>query len=91
MRAYGRPPENVELVMSAVLILKQSEPTWVEAKRQLSDSNFIEQVYCIFSTILSHAIYLQKITECKILYAVVKKCSEFDFRSDLCFQHTFLL
>jgi dynein heavy chain len=44
MRAYGRPPDAVELAMSAVLILKQSDPTWVEAKRQLADTNFIDQV-----------------------------------------------
>ncbi|KAF4524620.1 hypothetical protein B566_EDAN013871 [Ephemera danica] len=45
MRAYGRPPEAVELAMSAVLILKQTEPTWVEAKRQLADANFIDQLH----------------------------------------------
>lgn len=35
VRAYGRPPELVEIVMEAVMVLKQSEPTWAEAKKQL--------------------------------------------------------
>lgn len=30
--------------MEAVMILKNSEPTWAEAKRQLSDVNFINTV-----------------------------------------------
>lgn len=30
--------------MEAVMILKNSEPTWGEAKRQLSDVNFINTV-----------------------------------------------
>jgi len=32
------------MVMEAVMILKNSEPTWAEAKRQLSDVNFINTV-----------------------------------------------
>ena len=35
VKAYGKPPALVEVVMEAVMILKQSEPTWGEAKRQL--------------------------------------------------------
>lgn len=41
VRAYGKPPELVEIVMEAVMVLKQSEPTWGEAKKQLGDPNFI--------------------------------------------------
>lgn len=44
VRSYGRPPGKVELVMEAVMILKQVEPTWAEAKRQLGDVNFLNQV-----------------------------------------------
>ena len=35
VKAYGKPPALVELVLEAVMVLKQSEPTWAEAKRQL--------------------------------------------------------
>ena len=30
--------------MQAVMILRQSEPTWAEAKKQLGDTNFIKQL-----------------------------------------------
>lgn len=35
IKSYGRPPMLVEKVMEAVMILRGSEPTWAEAKRQL--------------------------------------------------------
>ena len=35
IRSYGKPPQQVELVMEAVMILRTSEPTWAEAKKQL--------------------------------------------------------
>ncbi|XP_072759448.1 dynein axonemal heavy chain 2 [Anoplolepis gracilipes] len=41
IKSFTRPPPKVEMVMEAVMILKNSEPTWGEAKRQLSDVNFI--------------------------------------------------
>ncbi len=44
VKAYGKPPALVEVVMEAVMILKQSEPTWAEAKRQLGDPNFINSL-----------------------------------------------
>ncbi|XP_039277425.1 dynein heavy chain 2, axonemal [Nilaparvata lugens] len=44
IRSYGRPPAKVEMVMEAVMILKQVEPTWAEAKRQLGDVNFLNQL-----------------------------------------------
>lgn len=37
IRSYGRPPALVEKVMEAVMILRGSEPTWAEAKKQLSE------------------------------------------------------
>ncbi len=37
VKAYGKPPALVELVLEAVMVLKQSEPTWAEAKRQLGN------------------------------------------------------
>jgi dynein heavy chain len=44
IKSFTRPPPKVEMVMEAVMILKNSEPTWAEAKRQLSDVNFINTV-----------------------------------------------
>ncbi len=44
VKAYGKPPPLVELVLEAVMVLKQSEPTWAEAKRQLGDPNFIKDL-----------------------------------------------
>ena len=37
IKSYGRPPALVEKVMEAVMILRGSEPTWAEAKRQLGN------------------------------------------------------
>ena len=44
IKAYTNPPELVETVMQAVMILRQSDPTWAEAKRQLGDASFIKQL-----------------------------------------------
>ncbi|KAL7754402.1 hypothetical protein RI367_000383 [Sorochytrium milnesiophthora] len=44
IRSYGKPPPLVEKVMEAVMVLKKSEPTWDEAKRQLGNPNFIKQL-----------------------------------------------
>lgn len=44
IKAYTNPPELVETVMQAVMILRQSDPTWAEAKRQLGDTTFIKQL-----------------------------------------------
>jgi len=44
IKAYNNPPELVETVMQAVMILRQSDPTWAEAKRQIGDTNFIKQL-----------------------------------------------
>ncbi|ESN99364.1 hypothetical protein HELRODRAFT_67097 [Helobdella robusta] len=44
IKSYGKPPMLVEKVLEAVMILRGNEPTWVEAKRQLGDQNFIKQL-----------------------------------------------
>jgi dynein heavy chain len=41
LKAYSSPPMVVELVLCAVLVLRQREPSWEEAKRMLSDANFL--------------------------------------------------
>lgn len=35
IRSFARPPALVEKVLEAVMILRHSEPTWAEGKRQL--------------------------------------------------------
>ena len=35
IKSYSVPPPLVQKVMEAVMLLKGSEPTWAEAKRQL--------------------------------------------------------
>ncbi|KAM3857822.1 dynein axonemal heavy chain 2 [Diretmus argenteus] len=42
IKSYAHPPELVETVMEAVMILQGKEPTWAEAKRQLGEANFIK-------------------------------------------------
>lgn len=44
VKQYGKPPTLIELVLEAVMVLKQAEPTWAEAKRQLNDTNFINSL-----------------------------------------------
>ncbi|KAA0188249.1 Dynein heavy chain axonemal, partial [Fasciolopsis buskii] len=44
IKSYGKPPYLVQKVMEAVMILRGSEPTWTEAKRQLGDQDFIKQL-----------------------------------------------
>ena len=44
IRSFSRPPPKVEMVMEAVMILKTSEPSWAESKRQLADVNFLNTV-----------------------------------------------
>ena len=44
IKAYNNPPELVETVMQAVMILRQSDPSWAEAKRQPGNTNFIKQL-----------------------------------------------
>lgn len=35
IKSYAKPPTLVEIVLEAVMILRDSEPLWAEAKRQL--------------------------------------------------------
>ncbi|CAF0978027.1 unnamed protein product [Adineta ricciae] len=44
VKSYGRPPLLVEKALEAVMILRNSEPSWAEAKRQLGDTNFINHL-----------------------------------------------
>eukprot|EP00741_Cyanophora_paradoxa_P024938 tig00000056_g24072.t1 len=44
IKAYTNPPAPVALVMEAVMVLRKSDPSWAEAKRQLGDPNFLQQL-----------------------------------------------
>ncbi|XP_050561707.1 dynein axonemal heavy chain 2 [Spodoptera frugiperda] len=44
VKSYAKPPYKVEMVLEAVLILLQKEPTWAEAKRQLGDQYFLDRL-----------------------------------------------
>nr|XP_042907190.1 dynein axonemal heavy chain 2 isoform X1 [Parasteatoda tepidariorum]XP_042907240.1 dynein axonemal heavy chain 2 isoform X1 [Parasteatoda tepidariorum] len=44
IKSYAKPPELVALVLQAVMILRDSEPSWAEAKRQLGSPNFLKQL-----------------------------------------------
>ncbi|XP_053613118.1 dynein axonemal heavy chain 2 isoform X1 [Plodia interpunctella] len=44
VKSYAKPPQKVEMVLEAVLILLQKEPTWAEAKRQLGDQYFLDKL-----------------------------------------------
>ncbi|XP_051176804.1 dynein axonemal heavy chain 2 [Leptopilina boulardi] len=41
IKSFTRPPPKVEMVMEAIMVLKNSEKSWAEAKRQLGDVNFL--------------------------------------------------
>jgi ankyrin repeat protein len=44
LKALKSPPLVVRLVVSAVMVLKRSEPTWAEARKQLADPAFLEKL-----------------------------------------------
>ena len=44
IKSFSKPPPLVETVLQAVMILRGQDPTWQEAKRQLGNTNFIDQL-----------------------------------------------
>lgn len=73
VKAYTKPPELVETVLNAVMILRQSEPTWAEAKRQLGDANFIKSLVNFDKDNISE----------KTLKRIGQFCSKPDFKPDV--------
>ncbi|XP_076454460.1 dynein axonemal heavy chain 2-like [Babylonia areolata] len=69
IKSYGRPPPLVEKVMNAVMILRQSEPSWAESKKQLGDPNFLNQLMNFDKDNISD----------KILKRIGKFCDEAEF------------
>lgn len=72
VKAYTKPPELVETVLQAVMVLRQSEPTWAEAKRQLGDPNFIKSLVNFDKENISD----------KTLKRIGQYCSKPDFQPD---------
>ncbi|KAI8915474.1 dynein heavy chain and region D6 of dynein motor-domain-containing protein [Powellomyces hirtus] len=73
IRSYGKPPPLVEKVMEAVMVLKKSEPTWDEAKRQLGNPYFIKQLMGFDKDNISD----------KILKRVSQYCADENFQPDV--------
>lgn len=44
VKSYASPPVKVERVMQAVMILLEKTPSWTEAKRQLGDPKFLDNL-----------------------------------------------
>lgn len=44
VKAYNKPPVLVETVMQAVMILFNKPIDWVNAKKVLSEANFLQQI-----------------------------------------------
>lgn len=44
VKSYSQPPLLVAKVMEAVMVLKQVDPTWVEAKKQLGNADFLKEL-----------------------------------------------
>ncbi|VVC43185.1 Dynein heavy chain, domain-2,Dynein heavy chain domain,Dynein heavy chain, domain-1,Dynein heavy chain, P- [Cinara cedri] len=44
IKNFSIPPEGVKLVLEAIMTLKQADPSWAEAKRQLDDPSFLNQL-----------------------------------------------
>ncbi|XP_059574595.1 dynein axonemal heavy chain 2 isoform X3 [Alligator mississippiensis] len=73
IKSYGRPPGLVETVMQAVMILRGSEPSWAEAKRQLSEPTFIKQLIHFDKDNISD----------KVLKKIGGFCAQPDFQPDI--------
>ncbi|KNC97489.1 uncharacterized protein SPPG_07404 [Spizellomyces punctatus DAOM BR117] len=73
IRSYGKPPPLVEKVMEAVMVLKKSEPTWDEAKRQLGNPYFIKQLINFDKDNISD----------KILKRINQYCADENFQPDV--------
>lgn len=44
MKSYTKPPQKVEMVMEAVMILKGVDKSWESAKRELGDPKFLDNL-----------------------------------------------
>uniref|UniRef100_A0A0X3PBI3 Dynein heavy chain 2 n=1 Tax=Schistocephalus solidus TaxID=70667 RepID=A0A0X3PBI3_SCHSO len=73
IKSYGKPPYLVQKVMEAVMILRESEPTWAEAKKQLGEQDFIGQLVNFDKDNISD----------KTLKKISNYCAQDDFMPDV--------
>ena len=68
-----KPPELVETVLIGVMILRTSDPSWAEEKRQLGDTNFIKSLVNFDRDNISD----------KTLKRIGQICAKPDFKPDI--------
>ena len=83
-KSFVKPPPAVEMVMAAVLILRKAPSTdWAEAKKHLSDMNFLQQlveydkvfVFCALSLSISFTCMRMHTPPHKHTYAHLCACT----------------
>eukprot|EP00762_Andalucia_godoyi_P004499 ANDGO_05184.mRNA.1 Dynein-1-beta heavy chain len=62
VRAYAKPPPDVQTTLSAVMVVLKKQPTWDEAKRVMGDANFLSMLMNYDASNLSDAL-LSKISK----------------------------
>ena len=62
VKAYSTPPPAVELVLCAVMVLRRCEATWVEAKKQLGNTSFLNSLVTFDKDTLTDSV-LSKIVK----------------------------
>lgn len=56
VRAYAKPPPDVQTTLSAVMVVLKKQPTWDEAKRVMGDANFLSMLMNYNAENLSDAL-----------------------------------
>jgi dynein heavy chain len=62
VRAYAKPPPDVQTTLSAVMVVLKKQPSWDEAKRVMGDANFLSMLMNYDASNLSDAL-LSKINK----------------------------
>lgn len=44
VKSYSTPPGGVDVVLNAVMILLNKEPSWAVAKKELADTSFLQRL-----------------------------------------------
>ena len=47
VKSYAQPPAGVDVVLNAVMLLINRDPTWATAKKQLADTSFLSKLQTI--------------------------------------------
>lgn len=72
VKAYANPPPLVEKVMAAVMVLRKTDTSWAEAKKQLNDPNFLAELI---------GYNIEKMSD-SMLKKVEKACADPEFHPD---------